>query len=275
MSTARIDAICPECNQSFWYYKSRARTYCSKTCKLAASHKLYRIDAACPECRNVFWYYRSWPRIYCSRVCAARATVTTNLGVTLLPAKECEQCGKLITKNRQATDRFCSQKCFGAWQSQYNRAEAHHSYRERAVCVCAQCGKEFSRQRSWIDNGMQFCDRHCKATWQEANPPNRPMPVMRGPNNPRWRGGYDGYYGPNWRQQRRNARHRDNYACQRCGKTEQELGKQLDVHHIVAFREFRIDRYLEANRLVNLICYCHSCHLAVEHELDQRPNPPR
>jgi predicted HNH restriction endonuclease len=39
----------------------------------------------------------------------------------------------------------------------------------------------------------------------------------------------------------------------------------LDVHHITPFRTFKAARHQEANRLENLICYCPSCHLAVEH----------
>jgi predicted HNH restriction endonuclease len=36
----------------------------------------------------------------------------------------------------------------------------------------------------------------------------------------------------------------------------------LDVHHIRRFGDY--DSYKEANRLENLICYCHSCHMFVE-----------
>jgi 5-methylcytosine-specific restriction endonuclease McrA/predicted DNA-binding transcriptional regulator AlpA len=80
----------------------------------------------------------------------------------------------------------------------------------------------------------------------------------------RWRGGSNHYRGPNWQQQRRAARKRDNYTCQRCGITEAELGQNLDAHHILLFSG--IDDFEEANRLSNLICYCKRCHAIVEHE---------
>jgi 5-methylcytosine-specific restriction endonuclease McrA len=85
-------------------------------------------------------------------------------------------------------------------------------------------------------------------------------------NNPNWQGGYEPYYGPDWHQQRRLARKRDNYTCQRCGITEEKLGRQLDVHHKIPFREFGIDNYLNANQLANLISLCFTCHTTTEHE---------
>jgi len=48
------------------------------------------------------------------------------------------------------------------------------------------------------------------------------------------------------------ARQRDNYTCQRCGITEDELGRALDVHHI--------DDDKENNEQSNLLSLCHSCH---------------
>lgn len=84
-----------------------------------------------------------------------------------------------------------------------------------------------------------------------------------GENNVRWKGGKFPYYGPNWRRQRRRARKQDGYACQFCGATEAELGRQLDVHHVIPFRKFGIERYKEANHLDNLISLCHSCHASL------------
>jgi hypothetical protein len=64
-------------------------------------------------------------------------------------------------------------------------------------------------------------------------------------------------------------RRRDHYTCQGCGKTEVELGRVLDVHHIRPFREFgyirhQNDRYLLANDLSNLVSLCVSCHKTME-----------
>ena len=74
--------------------------------------------------------------------------------------------------------------------------------------------------------------------------------------------------GPNWPEQRRRARQRDHYACQVCGATELSLGREHDVHHIRAFREFGYvpgenDHYLAANQIDNLVTLCRTCHSKV------------
>lgn len=79
--------------------------------------------------------------------------------------------------------------------------------------------------------------------------------------HPNWRGGRALYYGPNWREQRLKALERDNHTCQRCGITEKEIGIELDVHHILLFKNFGVNKYLEANNLDNLITLCKSCHM--------------
>ena len=74
--------------------------------------------------------------------------------------------------------------------------------------------------------------------------------------------------GPNWEQQRNRARARDGYRCRHCGAPERP-DRAHDVHHIEPFRTFGYvrgenDRYLEANRLENLVTLCRSCHRRVE-----------
>jgi DEAD/DEAH box helicase domain-containing protein len=74
--------------------------------------------------------------------------------------------------------------------------------------------------------------------------------------------------GPNWDEQRRRARARDDYRCRHCGAPERPK-RGHDVHHVEPFRTFgyvrgRNDNYLEANRLENLVTLCPSCHRRVE-----------
>jgi DEAD/DEAH box helicase domain-containing protein len=75
-------------------------------------------------------------------------------------------------------------------------------------------------------------------------------------------------YGPNWAEQRDQARARDSYCCTRCGAPER-ADRQHDVHHVQPFRDFGYipgenDAYAEANRLENLVTLCRACHRAVE-----------
>ena len=67
-------------------------------------------------------------------------------------------------------------------------------------------------------------------------------------------------YGPNWEKQKLAVRERDEFICQICGRSEDE--RVHDVHHKSPFRTF--PSYKEANRLVNLISLCPSCHRRAE-----------
>ena len=63
-------------------------------------------------------------------------------------------------------------------------------------------------------------------------------------------------YGPDWGNQRQQARARDGYRCQMCGMPEGD--REHDVHHKLPFRGFA--SYREANRLSNLVTLCSRCH---------------
>jgi len=86
----------------------------------------------------------------------------------------------------------------------------------------------------------------------------------KGVASPNWRGGYGHYFGPDWREQRRSTRKRDNHTCRLCGKTKKEIGRELDVHHLIPFREFGLVNYAKANQLSNLIALCRPCHIKTE-----------
>lgn len=220
----------------------------------------------CPVCGQEFEYYKSWPRKYCSNACKGKANVTNIKGwKPTAYLAHCEQCGKEFeVKPAWTTGRFCSSRCWGDWQSIHRRGEAHPvtgrkfgrpKWAGEPVFVkCAVCGDEFHVKPNERDR-RKCCSKSCDAVMRSE--------VWQGEGNPRWHGGYEPYYGPSWRPAQRAARKRDK-VCQRCGVSPDELGKELDVHHIQPFRTFGIQRHREANDLSNLICYCPSCHLTVE-----------
>ncbi|MBI5880251.1 MAG: DEAD/DEAH box helicase [Chloroflexi bacterium] len=67
-------------------------------------------------------------------------------------------------------------------------------------------------------------------------------------------------YGPNWQEQRRKTRERDNFRCRNCGVAETDA--EHHVHHIQPFRTF--GGYLAANQLSNLLTLCPPCHARAE-----------
>lgn len=171
--------------------------------------------------------------------------------------KECKWCGKPFVVPR-SHDRVehCSSKC-GAAQRWKNAEEQRAARRP----PCTNCGGGITRKVWNYTTPFKhyFCCLKCYREWLPGN-------AVSGSDHVRWAGGYDGYYGKSWKYQRKLARARDK-VCQRCGKTPEENGKALDVHHIKLFRDFGIEREKEANHLDNLITYCTSCHGFLEWEI--------
>ncbi len=255
---------------------------------------IFRAETTCPTCSKTFWYYKSWPRIYCSKSCSAKVNVR-NLGEHLNGSHTtltCDQCGKAFTRNAfevaKTQNHFCSRECYAASLRDTSKpvTKATPSKNPRVEVVCQRCGKTFTAPHAWVKRGeskfcsrecrqnrqtkqcaycgksyqvimceseaSRFCSKKCQFRWMGEN--------QRGTNNPAWRGGAIDYYGDSWDEQRKRALERDNYTCQRCGKTRYELGKNPDVHHIIPFRDFGVARHLEANHLNNLISLCPPCH---------------
>lgn len=259
---------CPQCKKEFSYYPSMKKTYCSRKCQSDAA----RVITNCPECGKRFWYHQSWPRKYCSRKCSAKKNAISNLGKYAGNESvlvKCENCGKsfkkLFNQAEKTKRHFCGFTCYGKYLAKTMkgiprpgvRGEKPH-LQKRVEITCNQCGKVFKTKESHKDR-RRFCSKKCQAKWQSESG------KVSQENNFNWKGGYEPYYGPNWNQQRRNARARDKYTCQRCGVTEIQLGRQLDVHHKKRFKVFGVKNYKKANSIDNLISLCDSCHKHVEH----------
>lgn len=175
----------------------------------------------------------------------------------------CTHCSKEFARipSRRKTP-FCSRECDNAWKRAHPlKGEASPRYNTILV-QCANCGRGVRRQR-WQAKGYNrsFCNMKCLGQWRSQ--------YAVGENGANWRGGYAEYYGPDWLKQRRAARERDQYTCQRCGVTEVDMGRELDVHHTRPFREFGYkpgenDHHKAANELANLVSLCGLCHHAVE-----------
>jgi 5-methylcytosine-specific restriction endonuclease McrA len=122
---------------------------------------------------------------------------------------------------------------------------------------CRQCGKPIDIPE-WIrgvEVSLHYCDDVCRRAWVESEPD---FTVRLGDSGRRRRGG-------NWELQARRARERDQYRCQTCGISEEELGCRLHVHHRIPFRRFRSN--VEANKLEHLVSVCPSCHSREEADL--------
>ncbi|RKY63810.1 MAG: hypothetical protein DRQ14_01400 [Candidatus Latescibacterota bacterium] len=120
---------------------------------------------------------------------------------------------------------------------------------------CAGCGRKVEVPKWYADEvELIFCSPECRRAW--AGAAREPPKVVLEPR-PEYRGG-------DWEVNAERARKRDRYTCRICGVTEKELGRKLDVHHILPFGWFKDPR--DANRLSNLISVCPSCHRKLEAE---------
>ena len=172
-------------------------------------------------------------------------------------AVPCTSCGKELKRNpafaARSPHHFCDLKCRDAFRAQGKFARA-----SKAPCLI--CGKVVVCVRP--SKKTVLCSRKCQGIWQAQH--------RTGNNASNWKGGFQSYYGPNWRAQQRAARKRDGYKCQYCGVTQIKTKRALDVHHIRPFREFwyipgKNENYKQANDLTNLISLCTACHTLAEH----------
>jgi len=177
----------------------------------------------------------------------------------------CEQCGKPFTFPPSQKRRFCSKTCSGKWHSlhaaevnNHFRGKKAHNAKEYVALICPTCGTTYHAKPSHAHR-RRYCSYGCMA---EA------YTEMTGERSPSWRGGTIKYYGPSWRKVSRMLRNKYP-GCQQCGKTREENGRELDVHHLVPFRTFGVARHLEANDPANLLVLCHTCHMEMEVEMRQ------
>lgn len=255
---------CRACGVKITYKKTVPRQFCSLACcnsLRSADPNLY-ASSDCPTCGVSITYLKTWPRKYCSNKCAGKGIVGNIKHFK--PSRRdciCEQCGDSFTMTPSGhRGRFCSLKCFGQWASKNIVGEKHPTHGKKfpdrpknlAEIICPGCTIPFKVKASHASRRV-CCSKQCQAkVYSESG-------RYAGANSPTWRGGYEPYYGPSWKPARRDVRNRDK-VCQECDKSPQELGRALDVHHVIPFRAFGFKRHKEANALSNLVGLCASCH---------------
>ena len=153
----------------------------------------------------------------------------------------CKFCGKVIKNFPSRKPKiFCDQDCRHLWEET-----------QLVEKTCIGCGTKFKVMK--CRDSFKYCSHECYTS------------NIAEENNPHWRGGRRYNYGPNWERQAAKARERDNFTCQCCNKHQDDWYRSLDVHHIIPFRKFGRENYLQANDLKNLISLCTPCHLKIEY----------
>lgn len=204
---------------------------------------------------------------FCGRRCAAsyRADKTRKTHVVCICGKTAptpghrscsKQCGYLSRKLRRMkplTCRVCSRQYWpkGAVLLKYCSKRCYDVKRAegwvRVEIMCEGCNKPFTRPKAKIRHGKKsFCSHACFANWNI------------GSNNGGFRGSIGSARGPGWPRLAKTVRALDGYRCRRCGKTQHENKRGLEVDHIIPWRCFT-DK-VAANDIANLASLCARCH---------------
>lgn len=172
---------------------------------------------------------------------------------------DCDFCGDTIERRPSSIEGkenvFCDRECHRQHQKNLP-PEKHNSYKggqitvecQRPNCDGTKDVKPYRvRTQKWF-----FCDKKCEGKFKEGR--------FAGEGNPNYKGGdwEHNYRGANWVPVRNEVRERDNYTCQRCGATMEELGQVPDCHHIRP--EHTFDNREDAHYKENLALLCRDCH---------------
>ena len=130
----------------------------------------------------------------------------------------CKLCGKEfnVPKNREHTAKYCSKNCLGKANGERGKVQ----YKTKIKVNCTNCLRNLRKNLQPLEK-LNFCSVECMGNYYSESQ------MFAGENSGTWAGGDISYYGPNWIDQRRKARKRDNYTCQDCGITEKEYGKNF------------------------------------------------
>jgi len=190
--------------------------------------KIYKRK--CNYCQK---YYEGRGKKYCSRICGKKGKYNPFYG-----KKHSKKTKEKIAKSRIGKSTGSNEQHWnwqgGKWKKMLTERKP-----------CPDCGKPI-----WLKSS------YCKSCKQ------------KGERSPNWKGGITPERIKIWRSQKyRNWRkavfERDNYTCQKCGKTN----CWIEAHHIKPFSNFPKLRF----ELSNGITLCKSCHYHIGHHY-KRPN---
>lgn len=97
--------------------------------------------------------------------------------------------------------------------------------KDRVEITCLWCGKK-QKVLPYLSKTIKYCSKDCVNKSRVGK--------YSGENSPSWKGGISFYpYPSTFNKEFKNLiRERDNNTCQLCGRTKEEEGRNLCVHHI-------------------------------------------
>ena len=276
----QVEKKCQNCNRPFkvYPYRKNDAKFCSYECYWKSRYGKFKSKVPCHRCGKEVIKSPSAisKHTFCSKECRyawhSESFSKQNSSCWNSKLIPCTHCGKKLYRNQfkltKNLHNFCSKKCYSSWmirgkkikcatcekelykergrlkernfcskkcQGKFYSGENNHQW-NRITLVCEHCEKSY--EVSLCRKASRFCTFKCYNNWRKErrNQDNR---------------------GANWREQKKLALIRDKFSCRICG-----LSENLVVHHIVPFSSFK--SYKQANRLINLMTLCRSCHMKIE-----------
>ncbi len=225
-----------------------------------------KIIFKCKECQSIYEKRSGFDSKvvkygrFCSMSCKSKYIARLNPSSQRKRIKlNCAFCGKQLElqpyRKNGVKNNFCSRSC----TMKYNLKKRWKDGVKVANVVCNYCGTTFQipvwelRMRKRRGQKQFFCNRQCFGKWKAVN--------WCLENNPSWKGGWTAH-GKGWSIICKVVRREQGYKCLDCGISEKELGRKLDVHHIIPARLFKTK--LESCNRSNLMGDCHPCHMKRE-----------
>lgn len=229
----------------------------------------------CRQCsKPVRKTFKNWGRnrkgnlcewFYCNRTCYENYRSQQ----VLRREKPCFYCQALFIPSSLSKKKFCSDVCWKAAKKATPKRCSYCAVLFTPVKFVTKTGRFISY------NAGKTCSDIClRMFYRENEDRKRKIGVaLRGSLHPRWMGGIswlsnNSYRGPDWDSIAERARKKVHYQCQRCGKSQVENGRDLDVHHIIPFFNFTNSRV--ANAMKNLRVLCQECHHIEEGQVTEK-----
>lgn len=225
----------------------------------AIAHDTRLPNRTCVNCGDEFYDSKS-RRKYCDS-CHSNAGQNNGNWSGAKETTTCQTCDAVFDYYPSEKDGVYCEDCVSTADGLLPENPAQ---KNRVETECTYCGDDMTVVPSRLNDREHgvFCSRTCHGAWLSTN--------VVGPDHHQWEGG-EIRYGGTWWRVRKRALARDEYQCQKCGRSSDDLGRNPDVHHIERVRDF--DDPSDAHRLSNVVTLCRSCHRHVEAGNVPAPSP--
>lgn len=172
----------------------------------------------------------------------------------------CKYCGKTFRSPRHRAKRFrnhfCCHECFLKWNKGENNTRCN-----QIEVTCVICGKKFKVKPYRVEKGgAKTCSKECRIKYSSSFLKEHPIKAwlgVTGENHPQWQGGISFEpYCPKFNNEfKERVRAFFNYRCVECGKTQEEEGRALCIHHVNYNKKTCCD-----NTIPLFVPLCDTCH---------------